>query len=56
MFARQFDDEEAEEEKAEEKQDSGAEPEYTFEGFNIEFSEKIMLSPAASQPALAKKA
>lgn len=42
MFVTQFTDEE--ETTPEEK----SEPEYVFEGFNIEFSEKIALTPAGS--------
>lgn len=52
MFGRTF----SEEEDNEEGNGTGspAEVEYTFEGFNIEFSEKVVLTPpgnAQSEPA-----
>lgn len=45
MLASQFTDEE-EENTPEEKN----EPEYVFEGFNIEFSAKIALTPVERKP------
>ena len=33
--------------------DSGAAPGYSFEGFNVDFSEKVMLTPVAPRQAAA---
>jgi len=46
MRSRAFTDEE-EDSSAEDS--PGGEPEYSFAGFNVEFSEKIALTPAAAQ-------
>jgi hypothetical protein len=54
MLGRTF----SEEEESSEENESSArqESEYTFEGFNVEFSEKIMLTPVgATQSAQAKR-
>jgi hypothetical protein len=44
MLGRTFTDDDSTEEAS-----SGQEPEYSFAGYNIEFSEKIALTPAAAQ-------
>jgi hypothetical protein len=43
MYARPF--EEEEDPLAESEPVSSEQPEYSFEGYNVEFSEKVMLSP-----------
>ncbi len=44
MLGRTFTDDDSTDEAS-----SGQEPEYSFAGYDIEFSEKIALTPAAAQ-------
>lgn len=47
MLARPFADEQDSGSDSAASEGAGADPEYTFDGFRIMFSEKIMLTPAA---------
>jgi hypothetical protein len=46
MWARSF--EEQEESSEEEDSSASQEPEYVFEGFTVEYSERVMLTPIAA--------
>lgn len=47
MFARSFADEEEDDSRPERGSAGEQQPDYVFEGFDVEFSEKIALTPAA---------
>ena len=53
MWVSAFSDEEEAEAEDENETTSPEEAEYNFEGFNIEFSEKVVLMPAGAPGAAA---
>jgi hypothetical protein len=51
MLARSFNDEESTGDAATSPSDGADTPEYTFEGFTVDFSDRVMLTPVSVNPA-----
>jgi hypothetical protein len=52
MYTRAFEDEEEKQETSDRSEEL-EQPEYEFEGFDIQFSKKIMLTPVAARKPVA---
>ena len=50
MYSRSYEDEEEQEQEEDRTSSEKEEAEYEFEGFEIQFSKKIMLTPASVEP------